>query len=83
MTQGYTCRPTPTTLLVMSARGGGSTRDLQAREVIAQSVFRVPSYATGSRPTGIVAGAMVYDSTLGKPIWYTGSVWKDAAGTTV
>lgn len=41
--------------------------------------------ATGSRPTASVAGqgAQFYDTTLGLPIWSTGSVWKDAAGNTV
>lgn len=28
-------------------------------------------------------GAMMYDTTLGIPIWSNGTVWKDAAGTTV
>lgn len=28
-------------------------------------------------------GTQVYDTTLGKPIWSNGTVWKDAAGTTV
>jgi hypothetical protein len=41
--------------------------------------------ATGSRPSASTAGAgaMFYDTTLSKPIWSNGSVWKDAAGTTV
>jgi hypothetical protein len=41
--------------------------------------------ATGSRPTAASAGAgaMIYDTTLSKPIWSNGTVWKDAAGTTV
>jgi hypothetical protein len=40
---------------------------------------------TASRPTtGLVAGySQHFDTTLGKPIWWDGSVWKDAAGTTV
>jgi hypothetical protein len=28
-------------------------------------------------------GAKFLDTTLGKPIWSTDSVWKDATGTTV
>lgn len=42
-------------------------------------------YPTASRPvipTSII-GAMIFDSTLGKPIWWNGTVWKDAAGTAV
>lgn len=40
---------------------------------------------TGSRPAaGTVGnGAMFYDTTLSKPIWSDGTVWRDAAGTAV
>lgn len=40
-------------------------------------------YATSARPTVPVAGAMIFDITLGKPIWWSGTAWKDAAGATV
>lgn len=41
--------------------------------------------ATIDRPTtGLVAGySQHFDTTLGKPIWWSGSVWKDATGATV
>jgi hypothetical protein len=44
-----------------------------------------PVYPTGGRPSAAAVGegAYYYDSTLDKPIWSNGSVWKDAAGTTV
>jgi hypothetical protein len=35
------------------------------------------------RPSDPVTGTMFYDTSLGKPIWWNGTVWKDAAGTTV
>lgn len=40
---------------------------------------------TGQRPLASAAGvgAQMYDTTLGKPIWSDGSVWKDALGTVV
>lgn len=40
---------------------------------------------TGSRPSASTcgAGAMWYDTTLSKPIWSDGTVWRDAAGTAV
>lgn len=42
------------------------------------------SYATASRPTaGLKRGVMIFDSTLGKPIWYNGSTWVDATGQVV
>lgn len=43
------------------------------------------NYPTGGRPSAVAAGAgaFYYDTTLGKPAWSNGSVWKDAAGTTI
>lgn len=42
------------------------------------------SGTTAGRPSsGLYPGYQYYDTTLGKPIWYSGSVWKDSAGTTV
>ena len=40
---------------------------------------------TANRPTtGLVAGFSQHtDTTLGKPIWWNGTVWKDATNTTV
>lgn len=51
----------------------------------AAGYVRVGQYATASRPAASTAGAggMVWDSTLGKPIWSDGTNWKDATGTTV
>jgi len=43
----------------------------------------IGAFATGSRPTVTITGTMIYDTTLGKPVWWNGSAWKDAAGTTV
>lgn len=42
------------------------------------------SGSTASRPTvGLFVGYPYFDTTLGKQIWYNGSVWKDATSTTV
>ena len=39
---------------------------------------------TADRPTrGLQIGQQYYDTTLGIPIWYNGTVWKNASGTTV
>lgn len=40
---------------------------------------------TGSRPSAVTAGAAAafYDTTLSKPIFSDGTVWRDAAGTAV
>lgn len=43
-----------------------------------------PAYTTEYRPTkGLIAGTQVFDTTLGKPIWWNGTAWVDATGTTV
>jgi hypothetical protein len=53
--------------------------------VKAGSAVITGSGATGSRPNAVTlgAGAMFYDTTLSKPIWSDGTVWRDATGTTV
>jgi hypothetical protein len=40
--------------------------------------------ATANRPTqNLQIGQFYFDTTLGIPIWYNGTVWKNASGTTV
>jgi hypothetical protein len=55
------------------------------RYIRAGTAVQTGTFATGSRPTAATAGAgaMIFDTTLGKPIWSTGSVWVDATGATV
>jgi hypothetical protein len=41
---------------------------------------------TAQRPAGLPADGrsfQFYDTTLGKPVWFNGTVWKDATGATV
>ena len=38
---------------------------------------------TANRPTLVPTGYCCFDNTINKPIWWNGSVWKDATGTTV
>lgn len=40
---------------------------------------------TGQRPDAVAAGAgtQIYDSTLHKPLWSDGIVWRDSTGTPV
>lgn len=38
---------------------------------------------TASRPSFAAVGHMFYDTSLGIPIWYTGTIWIDAAGNPV
>lgn len=45
----------------------------------------VQAVATGSRPSAatVGAGAVVFDTTLNKPVWSDGTTWRDATGTAV
>lgn len=73
-------------LAIKSARGGGTTKDLEMRAVVLTGTgayLGLPAVTTANRPTGIGAGASVFDTTLGKPVWYNGTAWVDATGTTV
>ncbi|MEP2059161.1 MAG: hypothetical protein ABJJ05_15220 [Maribacter litoralis] len=48
------------------------------------AVASIPSGTTAERPaTGIIAGSQFFDTSIGKPIWYSGSNWVDALGATV
>jgi hypothetical protein len=42
-------------------------------------------YTTATRPSASTAGdgMMIYDTTINKPLWSDGSVWRDAAGAVV
>ncbi|NGY85279.1 hypothetical protein F6Y05_02555 [Bacillus megaterium] len=40
-------------------------------------------FAGHTRPTGVTAGTMFFDTTIGKPIWWSGAEWRDANGTNV
>lgn len=44
-----------------------------------------PEYGlTANRPTlNLQIGQFYFDTTLGYPIWWNGTVWKNASGTTV
>ena len=47
------------------------------------SAFSGGAYATEDRPANATAGAMIFDTTLNKPIWKYGTKWCDATGTQV
>jgi hypothetical protein len=53
----------------------GTTRQIQS----------IQSGTTSARPatTSLDVGTGYWDTTIGKPIWWNGSVWKDATGSTV
>lgn len=70
--------------------GGSTARDVtlyrEKTDVLkTDDAFKVGAYTTGTRPSAstLGAGANIFDTTLNKPIWSNGTIWVDAAGTTV
>ena len=72
--------------------GGASATDValfrsgaNVLELLADDVFKTGRNTTANRPNAgsVGAGSMFYDTTLSKPIWSDGGVWRDAAGTAV
>jgi hypothetical protein len=60
--------------------------DLRRRlEQVEDAPTRFAPVTTTARPSAAAAGvgAKLYDTTLHKPIWSDGAVWRDAAGTAV
>lgn len=58
--------------------GLGGTLEYNFREMAVISFG-----TTASRPTVSTIGYPYFDTTLGKPIWWNGTNWKDATGATV
>lgn len=54
-------------------------------KLTASGVVKSLTAATAGRPAANTAGAgaMMYDTTISKPIWSDGTTWRDAAGTEV
>jgi hypothetical protein len=49
-----------------------------------QTINTPANGATADRPIiNLQVGQFYFDTTLGIPIWYNGTVWKNASGTTV
>jgi hypothetical protein len=58
---------------------------LKPRYVRAGTGLQTGTFATGSRPAAATAGAgaMIFDTTLNKPVFSDGTNWRDATGTIV
>lgn len=56
--------------------------DAMVAEITKDGAIKSLAVATGSRPGASTSGvgAMIFDTTLGKPIWSDGTNWRDAAG---
>lgn len=79
MIEGPVIQASPGSNLAVTVTGVGTA----ASPLLISARPRI--YATGSRPSAVTSGdgAMIYDTTLNKPIWSDGAVWRDAAGTAV
>lgn len=53
--------------------------------IMVNGEIRMGAFTTAGRPVATTygAGTMVYDSTLSKPVFSDGTVWRDATGTAV
>jgi len=64
---------------VIYSNSGGTAND--PRKLL--SGMGLPFYTTATRPTSIVTGQNIFDTTLGYPVWYNGTNWVNASGATV
>ena len=83
--QILTTNYTETSSTVVTFVDGLNVGDLvQFTTVVSTNVNPTNAGTTAQRPvSGLVPGLQFYDTTLGIPIWWNGTVWKYAAGTTV
>jgi hypothetical protein len=83
--QILTTNYTETSSTVVTFVDGLNVGDLvQFTTVVSTNVNPTNAGTTAQRPvSGLVPGLQFYDTTLGIPIWWNGTVWKNAAGTTV
>jgi hypothetical protein len=59
--------------------------ELNGTAINVRTPLVLAGYATADRPSASTAGvgAVIYDLTLGIPVFSNGSVWRNATGTTV
>lgn len=72
-----------TPLFVRERYDTQQAQDRAFRDAINRLLRDTMTGTTAQRPAQAVKAQRYYDETLGKPIWWNGTVWKDAAGTTV
>lgn len=78
--------PAGQTWLLNCLEPDGTARTVLESSVLtynAKEVAVVSSGSTGARPTGIPTGYAYFDTTLSKPVWWSGSNWKDSSGPNV
>lgn len=76
----------PTTTTTKNAALLNSEIDGNIKSIVEsiEALYVPNSGTTSTRPTiGVIVGYMYFDTTINKPVWWNGTVWKDAAGTNV
>jgi hypothetical protein len=61
----------------------GYTGTIIKRFIDQDTALLLNTGVTGSRPTAVQIGQRYFDTTLGIPIWWNGTHWVNASGTTV
>jgi len=75
---------TPTQGQVQVGSGKGPI-EFNGTQINANAPLVIQSVTTSTRPTNVPAGTHVFDTTIGCPIWYSGSgtTWVNGVGTSV
>ena len=71
----------PTGMTVLS--GTDVQAVLDSADVAIAGKQDIAADVTANRPASPTAGQSFFDTTIGKPIWWNGTAWKDATGITV
>jgi hypothetical protein len=81
---GVAAFKTPATFLVWYVDFGAGRTKINPIALF-QGVVNSGDSTTANRPNAVIAGTggMWFDTTLHKPIWSDGSIWRDATGTAV
>jgi hypothetical protein len=84
---GYVCEVAANFVAAANFKSGSRWVDASASNVYIKNFskwkLQGAGGASGSRPATPALGDQFYDETLLKPVWWNGTVWKDATGTTV
>lgn len=73
----------PTTQGQVKVGSGTGPLELSGTQVNLYGPLNVHACPTTERPEDVVAGSHIFDTTLNKPVWYDGSGWRDASGSSV
>lgn len=77
--------PVPGQVQIGSSGAISGPLQLHGSVVSVNAPLQVAAYSTAARPSAAAmgAGAHIFDTTLGKPVWSNGTSWVDSTGTVV